>query len=194
MICRPGRKCSRASLRLASETVSQKSGRLAGIRVISPMNRSEKARSSVPSSTDVSELGFRRLAELRHRIRQFLHFSEEAARAKGIEPQQHQLLLVIKGLPRDMRPTITALSQQLCLRHHSTVELIDRLVERGAVRRRHSDEDQREVLVELTSHGEALLHRLSVLHWEELRISGPALSESLRAVMYDSMSARRRHR
>jgi DNA-binding MarR family transcriptional regulator len=148
----------------------------------------------VSSRTDVPEPGFRRLAEFRHRIRQFLHFSEEAARAKGIEPQQHQLLLVIRGLPRGTRPTITVLSQQLCLRHHSTVELIDRLVERGAVRRRHSDEDQREVLVELTPHGEALLHRLSVLHWEELRVSGPALSESLRAVMSDSVAERRRRR
>jgi DNA-binding MarR family transcriptional regulator len=66
------------------------------------------------------------------------------------------------------------------------VELIDRLVERGALRRRHGNDDHREVLVELTSHGEALLHRLSVLHWEELRVSGPALSESLWAVMKHS--------
>lgn len=146
-----------------------------------------------PPSSDVSELGFRRLAEFRHRIRQFLHFSEEASRSKGIEPQQHQLLLALKGLPKGTRPTITALSQQLCLRHHSTVELVNRLEERGAVRRRHSDEDQREVLVELTSHGEALLHRLSVLHWEELRVSGPALSDSLRAVISHSSKERRRH-
>ena len=133
--------------------------------------------------SDVSEAGFRRLAEFRHRIRQFLHFSGEVARSKGIEPQQHQLLLTIKGLPEGTRPTITAISQQLCLRHHSTVELIDRLVERGALQRRPGDLDHREVLVELTPYGEALLHRLSVLHWEELRVSGPALSESLRAVM-----------
>jgi DNA-binding MarR family transcriptional regulator len=141
---------------------------------------------------DVSELGFRRLAEFRHRIRQFLHFSEEAARSKGIEPQQHQVLLALKGLPRSTRPTITAISQHLCIRHHSAVELIDRLVERGAVRRRHSHEDQREVLIELTPRGETLLHRLSVLHWEELRVLGPALSESLRAVMCHSSPERRK--
>lgn len=136
--------------------------------------------------SDVSELDFRRLAEFRHRIRQFLRFSEEASRSKGIEPQQHQLLLAIKGLPKGTRPTITALSQQLCLRHHSTVELIDRLEEHGAVRRRHSAEDQREVLVELRPYGETLLHRLSLLHWEELRVSGPALSDSLHAVISHS--------
>lgn len=136
--------------------------------------------------SDVSEAGFRRLAEFRHRIRQFLHFSEEAARSKGIEPQQHQLLLAVKGLPKGTRPTITALSQQLCLRHHSTVELVDRLVDQGALKRRHGELDHREVLVELTPHGEALLHRLSILHWEELRVSGPALSKSLQAVLQRS--------
>jgi DNA-binding MarR family transcriptional regulator len=132
---------------------------------------------------DVSELGFRRLAEFRHRIRRFLHSSEQAARAEGIEPQQHQLLLMLKGLPKGTRPTLSALAERLCLRHHSTVELVDRLAERGAVCRRNSSEDHREVLVELTPSGEELLRRLSGLHWEELRISGPALSESLDAVV-----------
>lgn len=147
------------------------------------MTHGEKAHFPGSPGTDVSELGFRQFAEFRHQIRQFLHFSEEVARSKGIEPQQHQLLLAIKGLPRNTRPTVTAISRQLCLRHHSTVELIDRLVERGALRRRHGDLDHREVLIELTAYGKLLLHRLSVLHWEELRVSGPALSESLRAVM-----------
>lgn len=143
-------------------------------------------------NSDISAGGFRQLAEFRHRIRQFLHFSEEVARSKGIEPQQHQLLLAVKGLPKGIRPTVTALSQQLCLRHHSTVELIDRLVEHGALRRRHGEHDHREVLVELTPHGEDLLRRLSALHREELRVSGPALSESLWAVMQHSDSNGRR--
>ena len=140
--------------------------------------------SSSGTQPQLSHKGFQQLAEFRYRIRQFLHFSEEAARATGIEPQQHQLLLAIKGLPRMMRPTVTALSSRLCLRHHSTVELINRLVERGAVTRRHCEEDRREVLVELTPHGEELLRRLSVLHWQELQTAGPALSEALHAVVH----------
>jgi DNA-binding MarR family transcriptional regulator len=148
-------------------------------------------RSETPQK-DVSIAGYRQLAEFRYRIRQFLHFSEEAARSQGIEPQQHQLLLALKGMPPGTRPTVTALSQRLCLRHHSTVELLDRLVDHGAVKRRHSDQDRREVLVELTSHGENLLHRLSVLHWDELRGSGPALSEALWAVVHHSQKHRRR--
>jgi DNA-binding MarR family transcriptional regulator len=140
---------------------------------------------------DISEAGFRQLAEVRRLIRQFLHFSEEAARSKGIEPQQHQLLLAVKGLPRDTRPTITALSQQLCLRHHSTVELVDRLVEQGALRRHHGERDHREVLVELTPRGEALLHQLSLLHRDELRILAPALSVSLLAAVRRSGDERK---
>jgi len=135
---------------------------------------------------EISAAGYRQLAEFRYRIRQFLHLSEEAARSKGIEPQQHQVLLAIKGLPEGSRPTVRTLSERLCLRHHSTVELIDRLVEQGAVARRHSVQDRREVLIELTAHGEELLHQLSVLLSQELRVSGPALSESLLTVLAHS--------
>lgn len=148
-------------------------------------------RSEAPHK-DVSIAGYRQLAEFRYRIRQFLHFSEELARSQGIEPQQHQLLLALKGLPPDIRPTVTALSHRLCLKHHSTVELVDRLVDHGAVKRRPSSYDRREVLVELTPHGEELLHRLSVLHWNELRGSGPALSEALWAVVHHSEKHPRR--
>jgi DNA-binding MarR family transcriptional regulator len=142
---------------------------------------------------EISVAGYRQLAEFRFRIRQFLHLSEEAARSKGIEPQQHQLLLAVKGLPEGSRPTVRTLSERLCLRHHSTVELIDRLVEHRAVVRRHSDQDRREVLITLTPHGEELLHQLSVLLWQELRVSGPALSESLLALLAHSMERGRSH-
>ena len=141
---------------------------------------------------DLSTPALQQLAEFRFKIRQFLHFSEEAARQNGIEPQQHQLMLAIKGLPKDMRPTVTVLSSRLCLRHHSTVELIDRLVERGAAIRRHSEHDRREVLIELTSRGEELLRRLSVLHWQELQTSGPVLSNALHAIVRHKTRNRRR--
>lgn len=146
-------------------------------------------RDTIQVMEDVSPAGYQQLAEFRHRIRQFLHFSEQAARMSGIEPQQHQLLLALKGLPEGTRPTVSALSSRLCLRHHSTVELINRLVERGALTRRHSEQDRREVLVELTPHGEQLLHRLSVEHWQELQTFGPALSDALQAIVRHSASA-----
>jgi DNA-binding MarR family transcriptional regulator len=131
------------------------------------------------SSADFPLAGYRQLAQLRHHIREFLQFSEQAARSHDIEPQQHQLLLAIKGLPEDIRPTVRALSERLCLRHHSTVELVNRLAEHGAVARRHGEEDRREVLIELTPHGERILQQLSLLHWQELQTTGPALLEAL---------------
>ncbi len=157
------------------------------------MNQRENDHLTSLPGPDVSELGFRRLAEFRHRIRQFLHYGDEAARAEGIEPQQHQLLLTLKGLPPGTQPTISTLAEWLCLLHHSTVELVDRLAERGATRRRHAADDHREILVELTPLGEALLRRLSHLHRRELFVSGPALSESLRMAMRRITENRRRH-
>lgn len=140
-----------------------------------------KPHSSIDKAFPAS--GYYQLAEFRHAIRQFLHFSEQAARDNGIEPQQHQLLLAIKGLPQDLRPTVSILSERLCLKHHSTVELINRLVERGAAARHQSEDDRREVLVELTPEGETILRKLSFLHWQELQTSGPALCQSLRAIV-----------
>jgi DNA-binding MarR family transcriptional regulator len=135
---------------------------------------------------------YRQLAEFRYRIRRFLHFSAEVARSKGIEPQQHQLLLAIKGLPAGARPNLRTLSERLCLRHHSTVELIDRLEKRGAVVRTRSDRDGREVLVELTAHGEELLGQLSALIRQELRVAGPALLASLEGLLPRSPRPRRK--
>ena len=141
---------------------------------------------NVSGDSDLSSDQYRDLAEFRRQIRQFLHFSEAVAKEQHIEPHQHQVLLAIKGLPAGSRPTVTTLSERLCLRHHSTVELIDRLVDQGAVARRHSEKDRREVLIELTPHGEELLHELSVLLWQELEVSGPALSVSLLTVLAHS--------
>ena len=140
-------------------------------------------RQAETAESDISEDGYRVLAEFRFRIREFLHFSEESARRQGIEPQQHQLLLALKGLPHHSRPTVSVLALRLCIRHHSAVELINRLAERGAVVRRSSDEDRREVLVEITPKGEKLLEALSRLHWQELETSAPGLAKALDAVM-----------
>ena len=142
--------------------------------------------SNLIADTDFPQHGYQQLAAFRHHIRQFLHFSEEAARAHGLEPQQHQLLLTVKGLPIGVRPTVTALSSQLCLRHHSTVELINRMADRGLVVRRTNEEDKREALIQLTPSGEDILRKLSILHWEELQRQEPVLSVALRMIVKQS--------
>jgi DNA-binding MarR family transcriptional regulator len=126
---------------------------------------------------------YRSLAELRYQIRRFLHFSEQAARKADVEPRQHQFLLALKGLPDNMRPTIGVMANRLQIRPHSAVELVNRLSNAGLVKRRHDSEDRREVLLKLTSRGEAVLHELSLHHGAELQSAGPALMAALRAVL-----------
>ena|SRR5437763_1735762 len=122
---------------------------------------------------------YQALAEFRYQLRRFTHFSEQEARAIGLEPQQHQLLLTVKGLPDGRKATIGEIAERLQIQHHSTVELIDRLVERGLVERRRDEEDHRRVLVSLTEQGEDLLQRLSSVMLAELHTTAPALVKTL---------------
>lgn len=119
------------------------------------------------------------LAEFRYQLRCFLRFSEQVARTAGLEPQQHQLLLAIKGLPQERQPTIGTLAERLQIAHHSMVELIDRLVERDFIQRHRDETDQRRVLVTLTPRGEEVLWNISLAHRAELRSSGPTLVQTL---------------
>lgn len=121
----------------------------------------------------INSSDFKAMAELRYQIRRYLRFSENAARQAGIEPQQHQLLLAIRGLPDNLKPTIGVLAERMQLQHHSTVELIDRLVDRNLLCRLRATDDRRQVLVKLTREGEEFLKTLSLYHLEELRSVGP---------------------
>ena len=123
------------------------------------------------------------LAEFRYQIRRFLAFSEDAARSSGLDAQQHQLLLALKGLPADTAPTIGALAERLHIRHHSAVGLVDRLDEKGLVTRRVDPADRRCVHVHVTRQGEAVLRRLTAIHEEELSTAGPALLRTLQRLM-----------
>src|SRR5689334_2883021 len=93
----------------------------------------------------VTAAEYRALAEFRYRVRCFLRFSEAAARSAGLAPQQHQLLLAVRGTRGNDAPTIGALAERLQLRHHSTVELVDRMEARGLVRRARRGGDRRQV-------------------------------------------------
>jgi DNA-binding MarR family transcriptional regulator len=131
---------------------------------------------------------YKAMAELRYQIRRFLRFSENAARQVGIEPQQHQLLLAVRGLPDALKPTIGVLAERMQLQHHSTVELIDRLVERNFLFRLRSTDDKRQVLVKLTRDGEEFLKRLSLHHLQELQSAGPTFLKVLQSLIEESSS------
>lgn len=126
---------------------------------------------------------YRALAEFRYQIRKFLRFSEEAARAAGLEPQQHQLLLAVKGMPEGTRARIGEIAERLQIQHHSTVELVDRLENNGFVNRKRSDHDKREVLIVLTPKAERVLRELALHHHEMLQDYGTALVSSLKKLM-----------
>jgi len=120
---------------------------------------------------------------LRYQIRRFLCFSERAARDAGLEPQQHQFMLALKGLTKGVRPRIAELAERMQIQHHSAVELTNRLAANGYIRRSRKGQDRREVLLELTAKGERVLRELSLHHRSELRMLGPALVTALKRAM-----------
>ena len=117
----------------------------------------------------VTPAEYRALASFRKALRMFLRFSEEAARGVGITPAQHQLLLAVKGFGGEGAPSVGDLADALQLRHHSTVELVDRAAAAGLVARIEDPDDARRHLLVLTRAGEQILERLSGLHRSELR-------------------------
>lgn len=136
-------------------------------------------------TTEPSLGDYQALAEFRYQIRRFLSFSERAARAAGIEPQQHQLLLALKGLPPDRQPTIGTIAERLCVTHHTAVGLVDRLGATELVERVRGVSDRRQVHVRITPRGEALLSQLSAEHKAQLQTVGPVLLGALSAILTD---------
>ena len=127
----------------------------------------------------ISKADYEILASFRYALRQFLHFSEEAAEALGLTPQQHQALLAIRGFPERDRVTVGELAERLQVRHHSAVGLVDRLVAQKLVTRELAEDDRRQVYVALTSHGLGILEQLSNVHRAELRRIGPQITQLL---------------
>ncbi len=136
-------------------------------------------------SRELTAADYRALAGFRHQIRRFLHFSETAARAAGIQPQQHQLMLTVKGMDPAVEPTVGHIAERLHLRHHSVVELADRLSEVGLIRKRRAENDRRRVLLEITRRGEAMLRKLSIIHRAELQSLRAALINSLDELIHE---------
>jgi DNA-binding MarR family transcriptional regulator len=131
----------------------------------------------------IRDAEYRALAEFRHQLRNFLRFSESAARDAGLEPQQHQFLLALRGLPAGAPATVGVLAERLQIKHHSAVGLVDRLEARSLVRRARGNGDRRQVLLALTPRGTRLLARLSVAHRAELRSVERRLAGALRVLL-----------
>lgn len=126
----------------------------------------------------LSKRDYEALAAFREALRGFLGFVEEGARAAGLTPQQHQLLLAIKGRPGRDWATVGELASVLHLRHHTAVGLVDRCQRAGLVRRTPDPADRRQVRVALTRRGDAILARLSTRNRGELATLRRALRAS----------------
>ncbi|HEY5056684.1 MAG TPA: MarR family winged helix-turn-helix transcriptional regulator [Acidobacteriaceae bacterium] len=122
------------------------------------------------------------LAEFRYALRSFQRFSEQAAQDRGLQPRQHQLMLQIAGLPAGRSATIGFLAERLGLRQNSVVELTDRSVAEGLVRRAEDAADRRRVVLSLTAKGSRLLDALSASHARELDEYGPRLIRALEQI------------
>ncbi|ULT59400.1 MarR family transcriptional regulator [Neobacillus drentensis] len=123
-------------------------------------------------SENLNKETYELLAEFRYQLKKFLHFSDSEARKVGMTPQQHQLLLAIKGFPGRNTVTPRELAERLFITHNACVGLIDRCSQLGLVTRMSNPDDGRSVLITLTIHGEEILQRLSEIHLEEIRKIG----------------------
>jgi DNA-binding MarR family transcriptional regulator len=138
---------------------------------------------------EITTAEYRALAELRYLLRKFVGEGDAVARAAGLEPQQYLLLLALRGLPEGTEATIRMLADRLALKHHSAVELIDRLETHGYVRRSRSRDDRRRVLVALLPRGERLLEQVVRDRIGELRASGAALVNAISALLENGRSS-----
>ena len=126
-------------------------------------------------------MDYEALAQFRFQLRRFLSFSEAAAQKAGLTPQQHQALLAIKGFSRTQPISVGDLADFLLVKHHTAVELVDRMTKLGLLKRTIDGADSRRMLVSLTRKGEQRLRTLSRIHFEELQSASPGLTKILRA-------------
>jgi len=130
----------------------------------------------------ITKAHYEMLAGFRYALRRFLRFSENAAQAAGLTPQQHQAMLAVKGYPRRDRITVGELAERLQILHHSAVGLADRLVAEGYLCRIKDRKDRRQVWLALTNRGEIVLEQLSTVHTEQLQRVGPHLTNLLKSL------------
>ncbi len=124
---------------------------------------------------ELTDADYERLLEFRTGLRRFLKWSGEQAERVGLSPAQHQLMLAIRGHRDPRGPTIGDVANELLLRHHSAVGLVDRAESAGLVRRIHDPDDHRVVRIRLTATGARKIRQLSAVMLEELDRLGERL-------------------
>jgi DNA-binding MarR family transcriptional regulator len=130
----------------------------------------------------VNSFDFESLATFRYQIRRFLRFSKDLLSSEDLTPDQYQALLAIRAFSSNGKLSIRELAEQLQVRHHSTVGIVDQLVAREAVVRQIASDDRRKILLTLTERGEELVQRLAPLHQQELSRLCPEIIATLQRI------------
>ena len=152
--------------------------------ILTPSRRKRSDATQKPGAAEtIGVEQFRKLAEFRFQLRKFLHFSHAAAEYCGVRPQQYQMLQCISGMPAELDPTIANVAARMLLKHNSAVELVDRTIEQGLLRRCPDPTDHRRILLRVTTQGERILASLAEYHMQELDQAGPELIRALRRVL-----------
>jgi DNA-binding MarR family transcriptional regulator len=130
----------------------------------------------------VNSLDFETLAAFRYQMRKFLRFSKDLLSSEDLTPDQYQALLAIRASSGNGRLSIRDLAEQLQVRHHSTVGIVDQLVLRGAVTRDVAPDDRRKILLTLTVKGEEIVQRLAPPHRQALSRLCPEMIDTLQRI------------
>jgi DNA-binding MarR family transcriptional regulator len=149
-----------------------------------PSGSGDRQRPKRPPAAGKADRGgsvdYETLAQFRYELRRFQAFSEAAANRSGLTAQQHQALLAIRGFSSREPISVGELARYLLIRHHTAVELVDRLAKLEVLSRSVDAKDGRRVLVQLTEEGERRLQKLTKVHLDELRAIGPTLTKILK--------------
>lgn len=117
----------------------------------------------------IADVDYRVLLVFRTALRRYLQWSSEESARLGLTSQQHQLLLAVRAHPGPTPPSVRELSEYLLIRHHSAVELVNRVAAAGLLTREVDPDDQRVARLRLTPAGERLIEQLSETHLTELQ-------------------------
>jgi DNA-binding MarR family transcriptional regulator len=120
------------------------------------------------------------LARFRRSLREVLADSEEICIAHELTAQRFQALLAIENAGEPI--SVGDLASDLILKHHSAVELADRLAQAKMVERLADKQDKRRVLLRLTPLGAQRLHGAAAAHLESLERLRETLTASLQSL------------
>ena len=120
------------------------------------------------------------LANFRYLLRKFLRFSKDFLTDNGqLSPEQYEALLAIKAFSAVGGLDISQLSERLQVRHHSAVNIVDRLAERKLITREAGETDRRRRHVQLTAKGEKLIEEIAIAHRKEIRLRSADMIKAL---------------